>query len=70
MKLFLFILSFLFSINFFSQSSSKVNFTYKVEEYILEKKLDSASLYLDSIKENKYKNTLVKLVNKRAVTNN
>ena len=70
MKLFLFILSFLFSINFFSQSSSKINYTFKVEEYVLEKKLDSANYYLDSITKSNYKNTLVKLVNGKKLSYN
>ncbi len=64
MRLYLLTLVCFLVVNSYGQNSSKKKYSNLVEEFILEKKLDSASYYLDSIIEVSYKNTLNKFIKK------
>ena len=64
LKIFLFLLAF----NSFAQKDSIINITHKIEEFILEEKLDSANYYLKAVNDEFYKNILQKLIRKDEVT--
>lgn len=54
--------------NSYGQNAPKNYYSNKVEEFILEKKLDSARYFLDSISEISYKNALNKFIKKEKLT--
>ncbi len=69
MKLFFNCIFLLFSTIIIAQnSSSQTNYTHKVEEFILEEKLDSAQYYLKNLEENSYYLSLEKLIQKKELT--
>ncbi|TMM32460.1 sensor histidine kinase [Polaribacter aestuariivivens] len=67
MKPLLQIIIFVFSITIFSQEN-KIDSIHKIEELILDKKLDSASIYLNKVSENNYTALLEKIVNGKSLS--
>ncbi|WP_435416472.1 sensor histidine kinase [Polaribacter aestuariivivens] len=67
MKPLLQIIIFVFSITIFSQKN-KIDSIHKIEELILDKKLDSASIYLNKVSENNYTTLLEKIVNGKSLS--
>ncbi|WP_439128718.1 sensor histidine kinase [Polaribacter sp.] len=68
MRLFLLAFIFFVVVNSYGQNAPNNNYTHKVEEFILEKKIDSALYFLDSITEISYKNRLNKFFKKENLT--
>lgn len=69
MKLVLFLFTSFFVINIFGQKASKKNYSHKIEEFILNKKIDSANYYLDSItSSDSYKKILSKFINNKKIS--
>ena len=58
MRLYIFTFVFFLLVSSYGQNVPKNHYSNKVEEFILEKKIDSARYFLDSISERSYKNTL------------
>ena len=69
MKLFFSVFLFIITFNSFGQKPTSINYSHKVEEFILEEKLDSAGFYINNIKDVFYKGILQKLVEKKELSN-
>ena len=64
MRLYVFIFVCFLIANSYGQNVPKDYYSHKVEEFVLEKKIDSARYFLDSISETSYKNTLNRFIKK------
>lgn len=68
MRLFIFILVCFLVVNSYGQKTPKKNYSNIVEEFILEKKLDSANYYLDSVINSPLKITLQKFITNKSLS--
>jgi len=68
MRLYIFTFVFFLLVSSYGQNVPKNHYSNKVEEFILEKKIDSARYFLDSISERSYKNTLNRFIKKENLT--
>jgi two-component sensor histidine kinase len=68
MKILLKILLLLIAFNSFGQKELTINLTHKIEEFILDEKLDSADYYIKTVEDKIYKVILEKIINRKEVS--
>jgi two-component sensor histidine kinase len=68
MKIFLKILLLLLAFNSFGQKEPTINVTHKIEEFILDEKLDSANYYIKAVEDTLYKDILERIIHGKEVS--